>query len=207
MIGNISVLSRTEPTPTKLNQTLIERAAGGDQAAYADIYHLTASATYRLVYGMLLHHEDTEEVIQDTYSYAFRRLDQFDPQQSAFKTWLYTIAVSRTRNKRRRKWLPTIGLAAASETVASSEPGPETSLEYKLLQDAVQHALGQLSPKLREAVILRYFEGLTYREISDILDCPLKTAESRVRLAHQALYDILGESGARLIGAAYAACD
>ena len=52
-------------------------------------------------------------------------------------------------------------------------------------------ALKKLSPKLREAIVLRYFEDLTYREIGEVLDCPTKTAASRVRLAHETLHDLL----------------
>ncbi|MGB4677176.1 MAG: antiterminator Q family protein, partial [Aggregatilineales bacterium] len=61
------------------------------------------------------------------------------------------------------------------------------------VRDAVVAALRQLSPKLREAIVLRYFDGLTYREMADVLDCPQKTVESRVRLAHEALYHLLEE--------------
>ena len=52
-------------------------------------------------------------------------------------------------------------------------------------------ALGKLSPKLREAVVLRYFENLTYPEIGQILDCPMRTIQSRVRLAHKELRRLL----------------
>ncbi len=51
--------------------------------------------------------------------------------------------------------------------------------------------MATLSPRLREAIALRYGQGLTYREMADILDCPQKTAESRVRLAHEALREAM----------------
>jgi RNA polymerase sigma-70 factor (ECF subfamily) len=55
----------------------------------------------------------------------------------------------------------------------------------------VWEALGQLSPKLRETAVLRYYEGCSYAEIGEILDIPAKTVESRMRLAHRALKELL----------------
>jgi RNA polymerase sigma-70 factor (ECF subfamily) len=63
-------------------------------------------------------------------------------------------------------------------------------------QQMVWNALQELTPKLRETAVLRYYEGLTYNEIGRILDIPPKTAESRMRLAHRALREVLvGEMG------------
>ncbi len=172
---------------------LIEAARAGDQAACAALYRAYVHPIYRLVYGLLLNEQDAEEVVQDTFAYALRTLDRFDPELSAFRTWLYTIAVSRSRNKRRRRWLRTINLAEVAEWLPGFEPPPDKAVEDKGVRDLIWQALGRLSPKLREAVILRYFDGLTYREMGEVLGCPQKTAESRVRLAHEALYHILAE--------------
>lgn len=170
---------------------LIAQASEGNQAACAAIYHRFVQPIYRLAYGVLLDEQDAEEVAQDTFVYALRNLNRFEPDRSAFRTWLYTIAICRCRNKRRRKWLPTINLADFGERQASTEPPLEAIAEAQSTREAVLDALHQLSPKLREAVVLRYFDGLSYREMADVLNCPQKTAESRVRLAHNALYNIL----------------
>ena len=58
---------------------------------------------------------------------------------------------------------------------------------HQTAQEAVERALAGLTPRLREAIVLRYGHGLTYREIAEVMGCPQKTAESRVRLAHDAL--------------------
>jgi RNA polymerase sigma-70 factor (ECF subfamily) len=59
------------------------------------------------------------------------------------------------------------------------------------VREALEKALTRLSPRLREAIALRYGQGLTYREMADVLGCPQKTAESRVRLAHEALREVM----------------
>ena len=63
------------------------------------------------------------------------------------------------------------------------DSSPEAANAQQAARDAIKTALGELSPALREAVVLRYGQGLTFREVAEIMDCPLKTAESRVRLS------------------------
>ena len=183
-----TTLDTTLPT-----QTVIERCLAGEERAYLLLYKQYAATLYRLVYSMLQHREDAEEVVQDSFEYAFRTLHRYDPNKSAFKTWLYTIAVSRCRNKRRRKWLPTFGLDLAANKADSSQPQPDELVALTEKQQQVWQALQTLSPKLRETAVLRYYENLTYAEIGEILDIPTKTAESRMRLAHNALREQLGE--------------
>jgi RNA polymerase sigma-70 factor (ECF subfamily) len=170
---------------------LIARAKRGDELACEAIYRRFAGQTYRLAYGVLLNKQDAEEVVQDSFAYAFRRLDAYDPAKSAFRTWLYTITMSRCRNKRRRKLLPTVALSDIAEWLPGGGPSPERTVEQAGTRRTVLQALEKLSPKLREAIVLRYFDGLTYREIAEVLGCAQKTAESRVRLGHQALYRLL----------------
>jgi RNA polymerase sigma-70 factor (ECF subfamily) len=170
-------------------QALIERCLSGDEAAYGTLYDQYANTIYRLTYSMLQHKEDAEEVLQDSFEYAFRKLEQYDPDKSAFKTWLYRIAISRCRNKRRRKWLPSISLSqiAAQEINDDRTPTPDEMLALTEEQRRVWLALAELTPKLRETAVLRYYDNLSYNEIGDILGIPSKTAESRMRLAHKAL--------------------
>ncbi|MBN1316815.1 MAG: RNA polymerase sigma factor [Anaerolineales bacterium] len=177
---------------------LIARCLQGDQTALAALYHAYANDVYRLVYGLLGDREDAEEVVQDTFVYAMRQLNRYDPVKAGFRTWLFIIATSRARNKRRRKWLPTVSLRFFLESEigpdAGLQPRPaEARVETGAREDRVRSALGELSTKLREAAVLRYFEGLTYREIGQILGIPKKTAESRVRLAHKALRDLMAD--------------
>jgi RNA polymerase sigma-70 factor (ECF subfamily) len=171
---------------------LIRRCIQGDAHACADLYQRWCASVYRLAYGILRHQQDAEEVTQDVFIYALSRLKNYDPRKSAFRTWLYTITISRSRNKMRRKWLPTVELGEWSENeIGEAERPPEDMAELQAERERVWVALGQLSPKLREAVVLRYFENLTFPEIGEILSCPMKTIQSRVRLAHKELRKLL----------------
>jgi len=175
------------------DEQLIARCLAGEEAAYLAVYKQYADTIYRLCYSLLQHREDAEEVLQDCFEYAFRKLERYDAQKASLKTWLYQIAISRCRNKRRRKWLQTLPLNQITNRYIADENAP-TPAEVSSLnerQELVWEALGRLSPKLRETAVLRYYEGLTYAEIGEILSIPPKTAESRMRLAHKALRELL----------------
>jgi RNA polymerase sigma-70 factor (ECF subfamily) len=189
--------SARDPNEEMHFQDLIARCQQGDQAAYEALYNAVASDIYRLAYSLLLHPQDSEDVVQEVMVYVFRSLHQFDPKRGSFRTWLYTITVSRCRNARRRKWLPTVALSSLlgmkSEPRAPISQSPEVAVAWRDACESIERALSKLSPRLREAVVLRYGQGLTYREMAEVLDCPQKTAESRVRLAHEALRNSLSE--------------
>lgn len=174
---------------------LIQRCLTGEDTAYVALYNQYASMIYRLCYSLLQNREDAEEVLQDSFEYAFRRLDHYDANKSALKTWLYQIAVSRCHNKRRRKWLPTfsLGQLVGQDVQDHNSPTPAETMQLTEKQQVVWTAIQDLSDKLRETAVLRYYEGLTYVEIGQILGVPTKTAESRMRLAHNALREALAE--------------
>jgi len=172
---------------------LISRSLSGEQSAYSELYMLYADSVYRLCYSLLLNHEDAEDVMQESFVYAFKNLSRFDASKSAFKTWLYTIALSRCRNVYRRQRPLQMRFAdlLQLEIAAPRDETPEAVLSRRAAEDTVEQALARLSPNLREAIVLRYGHGLTYREIAEVMDCPQKTAESRVRLAHEKLRGLL----------------
>ena len=177
---------------------LIKRCLNGEQSCYNALYDAYAAGIYRLCYSLLLNREDAEDVAQESFVYAFKNLRRFDSQRSSFKTWLYTIAICRCRNMYRRSRPMLIDLAQLLLPGPKAET-PEAALAHQTAQEAVENALRGLNPRLREAVVLRYGHGLTYREIAEVMGCPQKTAESRVRLAHEALRGALQGQGQGLL--------
>lgn len=171
--------------------SIISRCLNGEQAGFDALYDQFASGLYRLCYSLLLNREDAEDVTQEAFVYAFKNLNRFDARRSALRTWLYTIAISRCRNHYRRNRSPLIDFGQLLQIVASKAETPEAMFAHQTAQEAVERGLRRLTPRLREAVVLRYGHGLTYREIAEVMDCPQKTAESRVRLAHDALRGLL----------------
>ena len=175
-------------------EMLIERWRACDERAAESIYNLHREQTFRLAYGLLGNMEDAEEAAQDALAYALLHIHQFDDRRSQFTTWLYRITVSRSRDILRKRRLPTFSLNSwlrDRQNLTDFRPGPEQRAEKKENQNSVWDALQTLSPALREAIILRHWSGCTYQEIAEITNCPMKTAQSRVRLAYQKLARVL----------------
>ena len=176
---------------------LIQRWQQGDERAAEQLYNYHRDATYRLAYGLLGNREDAEEVAQDALTYALININRYDSNLSRFSTWLHTITVSRCRDKRRRKILPQFSLTVwlqRGQDIPDYGSSPEGAAATNETRGEVWQAVQQLKPPLREAVILRYWIGYTYREMAEILGCPLPTAQSRVRLAFNHLRGHLSEN-------------
>ena len=176
---------------------IIKRALEGDQHGYAELYDKFSASLYRLCYSLLMNEQDAEDILQESFLYAFKNLHRFDSRKASLKTWLYTIAVSRCRNTYRRKRFLTVDISQwfGFELRAPASEAPETAVIRRDASESIQKALQELSPRLREAMVLRYGQGMTYREISEVMGCPQKTAESRVRLGHQRLRHSLQGDG------------
>jgi RNA polymerase sigma-70 factor (ECF subfamily) len=173
---------------------LIQRWQGGDERAAEAIYNQHREATFRLAYGLLGNTADAEEAAQDALVYALTHINHYDTQRATFATWLHTIAVSRCRDRQRRRWLPTLSLAQwlqRGQDAPDSAPDPERHAVQAETCSEVWQAVQNLSPQLREAILLRYWADHTYQEMAAILNCPLRTAQSRVRLAYDKLRAVL----------------
>ena len=171
--------------------TLFQRAENGDVTAQAELFSRYYNQAYRIAYSLLRHREDSEEVAQDSLHYAITQLSQFDPHKGAFTTWLYTIVTSRCRNKRRRKRLaeiPLLGWLVQEKSPAASPQNPlEQQIKTQEKHQALYDSVDKLAEKQREAVILRYFHELDYKEIGEIVGCSASTAQSRVWLGQKQL--------------------
>lgn len=183
-----------------MNHTeLITRAINGDEAAHRSLYEVHYAAAFRLAYLLLRDTRDAEEVVQDAFVYAFRNLRRYDSGRASFWTWLRVILVSRCRNKRRRKRLSIVSLevleAAGRAPAASDAIGdPACVLERLGKRRAVWDALQKVSPGARDALILRYYEGLAYAEVAEILGCSEAAARSRVAHGKKQLRRLLTNS-------------
>jgi RNA polymerase sigma-70 factor (ECF subfamily) len=177
-------------------EILIERWRTGDERAADLIYNQHRERTFRLAYALLGNVEDAEEAAQDALNYALINIDRFDSNRSKFTTWLHMITVSRSRDLNRKRRHPTISLSNWLQQRRST-PHPETSLEKMVekteFRSSVWDAVQSLKPILREAIVLRHWGRHTYQEIGEIVGCPMKTAQSRVRLAHKKLAQTLNE--------------
>jgi len=177
--------------------TLIRRWRGGDERAAEAIFNQYRGVTFGLAYALLGDPADAEEVTQDALNYALIHIDRYDAQRASFTTWLHTITVSRCRDRQRRRYLPSLSLFIwrnGGGDLPDPAPGPERQALRSVTRDEVWEAIQTLSPRLREAVLLRHWTECTYQEIGDILGCSMRVARSRVLQAYERLEPLLASS-------------
>lgn len=138
--------------------------------------------------GTLVGPGEAEDLAQEVFVRVYRALPTFRGE-SAFRTWLYRIAMNVGRSYRSHWWkrAPVWGDSGADETSAFD---PEDSADFEttwLTRDAIERALEGLPEDLRVAVVLRDLHGLEYREISDTTGVPIGTVESRIFRARRRL--------------------
>ena len=174
---------------------LVLRARQGDRQAFRELVERYQRKVAALAVGMLRNREDALDVVQDTFTKAYQSLDRFKGD-SSFYTWVYRIAVNLCIDHQRReaRYVP-LGVDADDandETVAVTSEDLERNepFEHARSQEIgvrLAHAIEELTPEHRAVILLREVDGLSYEEISQVLDCPKGTVMSRLHYARRQL--------------------
>ena len=174
------------------DEHIVERALTGDAEAFGEIVQRWERRIFALAYGMLGREEDARDATQETFLAAFRNLRGFRGEAKV-SSWLHRIAVNQCITRQRRaKVRNEAALDDEQEKDAAkfSAPlnySPALSVESKQTTRAVRLAVNSLPLELRQVVVMKEFEELTFREIADALDLPLSTVKSRLYTALQQL--------------------
>lgn len=175
----------------EIPESVLNRAAGGDRAAFEEIYRLTASFVFSVAMRVARNKEDAEEVTQDVYIKAHRNLAGFRGE-SALKTWLYRITVNtaldRCRKRRETKY-PHVDIDDAASAV-SVEPEAGKLLDRRADEQTIQALLSGLNDDQRVCIVLREIEGLSYEEISRALNININTVRTRLKRGREKLMAI-----------------
>jgi RNA polymerase sigma-70 factor, ECF subfamily len=187
----------SEPQPD-VDRALVERAQRGEPHAFEMLVVKYQRRIERLVSRMLRDPMAIEDVAQETFIRAWRALPQFRGE-SAFYTWLYRIAINTAKKALAdRKRDPVVAESTLVSTEDGEEPSrlenelsdgetPDAVLASKEIAAAVNAAIDALSEDLRQAVVLREIEGLSYEEIAAVMNCPIGTVRSRIFRAREAI--------------------
>ncbi len=172
---------------------LVERAQAGDERAFELLVRKYQHKIIQLV-SRLVGDADAPDVAQETFIRAWRALPGFRGQ-SAFYTWLYRIGINTAKNtlvsRSRRPADQDIDMADAelfghTEHLSDIDT-PEAELLTEEIKQCVTDTITSLPPDLRQAITLREFEGLSYEEIAEVMDCPIGTVRSRIFRAREAI--------------------
>ena len=183
-----------EPTDTEL----IGRFLGGDEGAFNQLALRHRAGIYRLALSVVSNPEDAEDITQEVLMKIYRKMNQFE-KESRFTTWLYRIAVNQCHDFHRKKrglFTKLVPTAQEDEDPLARLPDksqrePDAAASREELATALQKALAQLKEKHRNAFVLREVQGLSCREVAEILNCSEGTVMSRLFYARQKLRVLL----------------
>ena len=176
------------------DKQLVERVQKGDQRAF-DLLVLKYQHKVASIVGQYIQDfHEVQDVVQETFIKAYRALKNFRGE-SQFYTWLYRIAVNTAKNylvaRNRRPPARDVDVNEAEFFSGSDNlkeiASPENQLYREELEKVVDLAIKGLPEDLRSAVTLREFEGLSYEEIAEVMECPVGTVRSRIFRAREAI--------------------
>lgn len=163
-----------------------------DLSSWDAIVRDYTDSVYGLAYRLTGNTQDAEDLTQETFIRVFRSLDRFKP--GSFKAWIHRITTNLfLDNARRANVIRMEALPDDTDRVPSDEPAPAALLDAQLLHPELQKALDNLTPEYRVAVVLRDIEGLTYEEISDVLNVKVGTVRSRIHRGRQQIREALND--------------
>jgi RNA polymerase sigma-70 factor (ECF subfamily) len=180
------------------DQALVERCQRGELAAFEPLVEKYRERVWRLAYNYLRDREEAQDVAQEAFIRAWQALPSFRGQ-SAFYTWLFRIVVNVAADRARQR--------AARGRAFGTEPVPEEDWDRAMLdqgatpddaaaraeeRERLERALETLPERHRTIIMLSDLQGLSYREIAEVLDIPMGTVMSRLHNARKRLRDVLG---------------
>src|SRR6185436_315675 len=186
------------------DEIIVERALTGDAEAFGELVRRWERRIFALTYGMLGREEDARDATQETFLAAFRNLRGFRGEAKV-SSWLHRIAVNQCITRQRRvKVRSETALEDEAEKNAAvfalpSEVSPARAAEHQQISIAVRKAISALPADLRQVVVMKEFEELTFQEISDVLGVPLSTVKSRLYTALRQLQLRLQKFGNRRV--------
>ena len=181
------------------DKQLVERVRQGDKRAF-DI--LTLKYQHKIV-GLVSRYmqgsDEVMDVVQEAFIKAYRALPRFRGD-SAFYTWLYRIAINTAKNYlvSRSRRPPDTDIDVDGEfqgdtVVLRDVNGPENAMAKDQLENVIFMAIDELPEELKVALTLREFEGFSYEEIAEVMECPVGTVRSRIFRAREAIEKKIAE--------------
>jgi RNA polymerase sigma-70 factor, ECF subfamily len=172
----------------------LDQARRGDQAAFAKLVEVYQRPVYNLAYRMLGNAAEAEEAAQETFVRMYTKLHTYQPDRKLV-SWVLSIAshycIDRLR-RRRINWLSLDDELVAS-VLPSHQPNPEEFALRREACDEVQDCIAALEPGYRAPLILRYWYGLSYEEIAEVMGISVSAVKSRL---HRARLQIAGRAQA-----------
>lgn len=182
---------------TRNEERLIEACKQGDREAFRQLFELHKDRVWSIALHFIGDETAARDITQQVFLKLFTAINQFRGE-AGFSTWLYRMVANACMDeqRRRRRFLSFDFFKTGNEINAMDEqqakqleqaPAQEDSHAQLELSAAVKSAVKELKPKLRIAILLKYFEGLSYEEMAAALGCSAGTVASRLNRGHKEL--------------------
>ena len=170
------------------DEQLISLFQGGDENAYIELVNRYKDKLINFIFNYLGDLESSEDVVQETMIKLYQKKHYYK-EIAKFSTWLYTIAKNLANTElRRRKQRKTTLLSQFSKDdktyeLPSNDPEPGQEIQTDIVNKIIRDAVDQLSEKFKIVIVLRDIQGLSYEDISEIINVPIGTVKSRINRA------------------------
>ncbi|MBX3431943.1 MAG: sigma-70 family RNA polymerase sigma factor [Pirellulales bacterium] len=180
-------------SPEIADAELVERAQGGDRAAFGELVLRHQQRVFAALVGLLGCPEEARDAAQDAFVQAWRKLGAFRGE-AQFATWLYRIAMNEGLTRRRRR-RPTVSLDHQKEHAGAEpiDPAGDPTRTLAATEEAahVRAALAEFPDDQRQILVLREMDGCSYDDIAEVLALPIGTVRSRLFRARMQLREML----------------
>lgn len=167
--------------------SIIKAVLDGDIESFRLLVQRYQGPVIRMIKNIIDDHHICEDIAQDVFFTAYKKLSSFDPDRSSFSTWLFTIARNKSINAAKKKRV--LSVSNLPENPDSSVP--VNNLEQQEFFDRLDQVLGTLPTKLKTAFVLAEFEKLPYEQIAQIEGTRISTIKSRINRAKKKLRSAL----------------
>ena len=185
-------------TNKEIDLSLVRRAKKGDYAAFDLLVLKYQSRIIATVFRYVKEKQLAEDISQEAFIKSFKSIDSFR-EESSFYTWVYRIAVNTAKNylvSSKRKGEVLMSDMFQEETFYPeklSVDSPQDLLNANELRDLIFETLSSLGEETRTALSLREFDGLSYEQIAEIVQCPVGTVRSRIFRGREMIEEIIGK--------------
>jgi RNA polymerase sigma-70 factor (ECF subfamily) len=169
---------------------LVARTKRGDDDAFAELVRMYQNRVFNFVLARVRHRQQAEDVTQEVLVKAYFSLGKLR-EPGKFKSWIFSIAHNHLRDLLRKRKLEIADVEEGYTEHYVDPSTPESELKRQRAQEDAWNALAKLKPEQREILVLCDIEGLSYREIAEIMRVPLGTVQSRIFYARRKLRGIL----------------
>jgi RNA polymerase sigma-70 factor, ECF subfamily len=175
-------------------QDLIARVCRGERAAFALLVDAHAKSIFNLAFRMTGSRQDADDLAQETFFRAYRTLNRFDPERKFF-TWLYTIALNVVRNHLKSRPERMARMVRTDRPAANpvDPANPEELFLGREKERLLEICLQKLPSDLKEAIVLRFYQGLTFDEIATISDSSVSAVKMRAYRGLERLRALMSE--------------